>query len=456
MQSNLLIPAVTRKFVYVSGGKQVNLKSKRNPVEVAKEILKSRYPNAVVGFVAGSFNRGEETAYSDIDLIVVFEKVEFAWRESFTFADWPVEVFAHDPETLNYFFREVDGKDGVPSLMFMVLEGTSIPDNHELSFQLKSLANQVLYEKPPAWSEETIYHQRYGLTDLIDDLRAPRNSFEAHIIIGAIHEMLGNFYFRSQRIWSASRKHIPRRIIKINPTLGKEWVDVFEAAYAGNYHCLIDFTQKILKPYGGFLFNEYRRNAPANWRKPLSEQKNIYEGAVPEVPLLAEEREVTHPMLGLLRFRTAKSLDVPQLRKLLNTAYKKLLGMGLNYNATFQDDALTAKGLFDGGSVLVVENKNGIIGTMRIKEMNSIDDRKCLYLSRFAVAPEFQKSGLGTILLGLAEKIARRNEFKCMQLDTAQPAKHLVSFYESQGFQIKRPIYYDGKTYISWILEKTF
>ena len=434
----------------------MNLKSKRNPVEVAKEILKNRYPSAVVGFVAGSFNRGEETAFSDIDLVVVFEKVEFAWRESFTFCDWPVEVLAHDPETLNYFFREVDGKDGVPSLPFMVLEGTPIPDNHELIFKLKSLADQVLDEKPPEWTEETIYHQRYGLTDLIDDLRDPRNSFEAHVTIGALHEMLGNFYFRSERIWSASRKHIPRRISKINPPLGKEWIEAFEKAYAGNSNHLIELTQKILNPYGGLLFNEYRRNAPASWRKPLPEAKNTFEGIVPEVPLLAGEREVVHPKLGLLRFRTANTEDVPKLRKLLNAAYKRLLEMGLNYNATFQDDALTAKGLLDGGSVLVVENADGIIGTMRIKEMNYIDDRKCLYLSRIAVSPELQKSGLGTILLGLAEKIARRNEFKCMQLDTAQPAKHLVSFYESQGFQIKRPIYYDGKTYVSWILEKTF
>lgn len=432
------------------------MKKKKNPVEVAKEILKSRYPNAVVGFVAGSFNRGEATAYSDIDLVVVFEKVEFAWRESFIFSDWQVEVFAHDPETLNYFFYEVDGKSGVPSLPFMVLEGTPIPDNHELVFKLKSLADQLLDEKPPAWSEDTIYHQRYYLTDLIDDLRDPRNSFEAHIIIGTIHEMLGNFYFRSQRIWSATRKHIPRRISKINPTMGDEWVKTFEAAYSGDYQRLISLAEKILKPYGGFLFDQYRRNAPETWRKPLPVQKSLFDGLVPEVPLLPDEKEIIHPKLGSLQFRTAKASDIAQLRKLLNAAYKQLLNMGLNYNATFQDDALTAKGLFDGGSVIVVENAGKIIGTMRIKEMNQVDNKKCLYLSRFAVSPDLQKSGLGTLLLILAEKIARRNKFKCMQLDTAQPAKHLISFYESQGFQIKRPIYYDGKTYLSWILEKIF
>src|SRR5688572_21616157 len=76
------------------------LKNRRLPVEVAKDILQKRFPKALFGFVAGSFHRGEATTTSDIDLVIIFEKLEFAWRESFMFEDWPVEAFVHDPETL--------------------------------------------------------------------------------------------------------------------------------------------------------------------------------------------------------------------------------------------------------------------------------------------------------------------------------------------------------------------
>lgn len=243
--------------------------NKRDPVEVAKEILKDRYPTAAVAFVAGSFNRNEATVFSDIDLVVVFEKVEFAWRESLTYSDWPIEVLAHDPETLHFFFRQIDGPSGVPSLQSMVLEGTPISDRPELVDQLKSLAAQDMAGGPPQWDQETLYHQRYGLTDLIDDLRDPRNAFEAHITIAAIHETLADFYFRSQGLWSASRKHIPRRLMKVDPQFAQEWINTFEAAYAGQRQPLIDLTEKILKPHGGFLFAGYRRDAPAQWRKPL-------------------------------------------------------------------------------------------------------------------------------------------------------------------------------------------
>lgn len=242
------------------------LNQRRNPVEVSKDILKEKFPKALLAFVAGSFNRGEATSFSDIDLVIIFEKLEYAWRESFIFDRWPIEAFVHDPETLNYFFREVDGKDGVPSLPSMVSEGVLIPNNQELGLQLKLTANQLLNERPPAWSEEIIYHQRYGISDLIDDLRDPRNSLEAHIVIGSLHEMLGNFYFRTKGLWSASRKHIPRRMEKLDLEFGKRWARVFEKAYLGNYSDLITFTEEILRPFGGILFEGYRRDAPAEWR----------------------------------------------------------------------------------------------------------------------------------------------------------------------------------------------
>lgn len=432
------------------------MKQKKNPIEVAKKALKERYPTATIVFVGGSFNRNEATSFSDIDLVVIFDKLENgAWRESFTMDGWPIEAFVHDPDTLHYFFREMDARDGVPALPNMVLEGTAIPECHELSYQLKSLADEILSEKPPVWTEETIYHERYGITDLIDDLREPRNNFEAHIVIAALHEKLGNFYFRSRGLWSASRKHIPRRLLKIDPSLGQEWIQVFEGAYKGDYQNLITFTEKILQPFGGLLFNGYKRTAPAEWRLPIQRKSNDVGLSINEVPLLPEEKIFNHTTLGKLQFRTVQMADVPQLRKLLNSSYKRLLDMGLNYNATFQDDELTERGLMDpNGMVLVVERDSELIATMKLSNFNQVDSRKCLYVGRFAVRPDLQKSGLGTLLLQLAEKIAIRNGYVCMQLDTAQPATHLISYYQSQGFNIISSIYYEGKTYVSWVLEK--
>ena len=78
-------------------------------ITVTSEIRAERYPRSDVIFLAGSLVRGGGTATSDLDLVVVFERLPSAYRESFQFRQWPVEAFVHDPETLRYFSSESTG-----------------------------------------------------------------------------------------------------------------------------------------------------------------------------------------------------------------------------------------------------------------------------------------------------------------------------------------------------------
>jgi predicted nucleotidyltransferase len=91
-------------------------------LNAAHVVFSQRYPDAAVAFAAGSLVRGEGTAYSDLDLVVVYQTLPAAYRESFRFQGLPVEVFVHDPETLEYFFIEMDVASGIPALPQMVME----------------------------------------------------------------------------------------------------------------------------------------------------------------------------------------------------------------------------------------------------------------------------------------------------------------------------------------------
>jgi len=244
---------------------------KPDPFLTAEKVLKEKFPDAVLGFAAGSFVRGEETKFSDIDLVVIFKKLDSAWRESFTFDSWPVEAFVHDPETLAYFFKEVDGKDGVPSLPNMVLEGRIISDVGQLGVKLKKLAQKVLDQGPPRWTADEIYHARYQICDLIDDLRDPRNQLEAAIVSMKLEEMLGNFYFRANNQWSSSLKHIPRKLLKVNKVFGERWMKAFGDSLSGDSRDVISLTEEILKPFGGLLFDGYKREAPSKWRLSIND-----------------------------------------------------------------------------------------------------------------------------------------------------------------------------------------
>lgn len=428
--------------------------NRRSPYEISEELFKTRYQGAELVFVAGSFRRKEDTATSDIDLVVVYPKIPQAYRESFVYQGWPVEAFVHDPETLNYFFWEVDAKDGIPSLPMMVVESSAIPGDHPLVYRLKSLADHVLDQGPPLLSSDQITNLRYVIGDLLDDLKGPRTPYEAQSLIAKLHETLADFWFRAQGRWSASGKHIPRRMNKLNPDFADEWVKVFACGFQGNTTPVIALTEKVLAMYGGYVFDGYSRRAPGDWRKALPMITTDFSLSQKESGLLPQEQILIHETLGQIEVRLVRSEDIPRLRVLLNSAYKKLSDMGLNFSATFQDDESVGAGLHEGRTIVLIRKDHEIIGTMKIRNHNAIDARPALYLSRFAVRPDLQGAGLGLHLLQLAETIALREKCECLQLDTAQPAEHLIKFYTKYGFKIVRPIYYEGKTYTSWILQK--
>src|SRR5215210_651672 len=104
--------------------------SRVSPVEAARGIFGERYVGARVLFLGGSVMRGEAPPASDLDIVVVYERLPNAYRAAFVYGGWPVEAFVHDVETLAEFF-ESDRRRGVPALMSMVWEGLEVPETSE-------------------------------------------------------------------------------------------------------------------------------------------------------------------------------------------------------------------------------------------------------------------------------------------------------------------------------------
>lgn len=238
-------------------------------IAAADAIRLQRYADASIVFAAGSIVRGEGTSFSDLDLVVVFPALERAYRESFRFDGYPVEAFVHDPETLSYFFMELDRASGVPSLPQMVLEGVEIPSANDVSRELKLRAAAVIEMGPPALSSEDERRLRYSISDLVDDLREPRSNQELLGTGARLFEELANYCLRSKGLWSAKSKEIPRALQRANPELHAEYAESFEKLFEiGDARPVIRLAEEILRPAGGFLFEGYRSDAPSTWRQP--------------------------------------------------------------------------------------------------------------------------------------------------------------------------------------------
>ena len=240
-------------------------------IKITRQILDDRYPDADVIFLAGSLLRGEGTPYSDLDLVVVFEKLPHAWRESFNFHGYPVEAFVHDPETLNYFLFEPSRSSRPPSTARMVFEGIEVPGPSEISRSLKRIAADIIASGPPEFGDEDERRLRYTITNLIDDIRQPRSREELIACGAELYGALADYYFRANGQWPAVNKAIPRAFSKADPDLYSRFREGFEELFAGGQSDkAITLAEEILKRHGGFLFDGYKHEASPACRKPLS------------------------------------------------------------------------------------------------------------------------------------------------------------------------------------------
>jgi hypothetical protein len=202
---------------------------------------------------------------------VIFESLPNAYREFFRFEGFPVEVFVHDSQTLNYFFVEVDRPSGVPSLPQMVKEGIEIPDSSAFSRALKVLATSVIEMGPPALTPEDDRKLRYGITDLLDDMRDSRSYAELIATGGQLYEALADYYLRKNGLWSAKVKSIPRVLERADSDISLRYGESFETLFrCGDASAVIVFAEELLQTHGGLLFEGYRGDAPPEWRKPLT------------------------------------------------------------------------------------------------------------------------------------------------------------------------------------------
>ena len=237
-------------------------------IDVANAIRVGRYKDAAAIFAAGSLVRGEGTPFSDLDLVVVYARLPCAYRESFRFDGYPVEAFVHDPATLEYFFQEVDRPSGVPALPQMIVEGVEVGGPSNMSRDLKRRAAAVIEAGPPALDRETEQRMRYFVSDLVDDLRAPRSNDE---LIGAgarLYEQLADYHLRRRGLWSAKGKAIPRILRQADPALCDSYSDAFTALFArGDPEPVIRLAETLLGQAGGPLFDGYRADAPPAWRR---------------------------------------------------------------------------------------------------------------------------------------------------------------------------------------------
>jgi len=237
--------------------------NKSSPLQTIQTLVSERYSSAKAVFWAGSVSAGHETQTSDLDLVIIFDNVEHAYREAFIYDGWPMDVFVHDPATLEYFYNCIDFPSFVPALPNMIAYGTLITQDSEFGNNLQKQAIALLENKPQL-DNNALLNRRFHITDSLDDLKGSENTHEFIAIKYNLYQQLAEFYLLANSNFIGSGKQLARQLEKVDSIVADDFYNVFSK---DDVEAIEAFTKQILEPFGGLLWDGFKLEAPKEWRK---------------------------------------------------------------------------------------------------------------------------------------------------------------------------------------------
>lgn len=236
--------------------------SANRALAVSATLLTDRFAEAQFAFVAGSIMRGQGTVASDIDMVVVYPRLERAWRESLIAEGMPVEAFVHDRSSLEWFLQR-DVEAGRPVMINMVLEGRLVGRDVSGAEVLRATARVLLAKGPAPLEGERLKTLLYQISDHADDLRGERPPSEITAIAAQLYAKLGDLALLGRRHWTGAGKWLPRRLAEAEPEVAVRFEAAFNEAFGGRHHALLALCEAELDRHGGPVFEGYKLEAPA-------------------------------------------------------------------------------------------------------------------------------------------------------------------------------------------------
>ncbi|MGK5059639.1 nucleotidyltransferase domain-containing protein [Janthinobacterium sp. LB2P49] len=236
---------------------------------IAVRLVRERYPTAVAAIIGGSFATGRQTPSSDIDLLLLFDHVDCAWRSTIVAEGRTVELFAHDVATFTYFCKEIDAPGGTVPLARIVLEGENIAASGEHYAQLLALAQAIAAAGPPVLDTDNLQRRRYAITTALEDLVDSRHPGEALAVACQLYPALADLHLRAAGQWSGGGKHLFRRLQAFDAAIAAQLDGALRLA-AGDLpagqQAFEQVAAAVLAPVGGPLLDGFTLLAPAHWR----------------------------------------------------------------------------------------------------------------------------------------------------------------------------------------------
>ncbi len=234
------------------------------PVDVARSFLEAEFPESYVAFLAGSVVRGEATATSDLDIVIITDREEAPYRRSYVWEGWPVEALVHNEQSYLDFFAS-DLLEYEPALQVMCLEGIVLRDRDGIAARIKEEARRQVEAGPAPLTPEATDRLRYIVTDLLDDLEGSVLPDESLFIANNLAVAATRLILLHNRRWIGSGKWLLRALRDFDPVLALRLGAALRLFYQSEQkEALVTFADNVLAPVGGRLFDGYFASGKKN------------------------------------------------------------------------------------------------------------------------------------------------------------------------------------------------
>jgi hypothetical protein len=233
----------------------VKTPAREGPETAAQAFVAECFPDATVALLCGSAGRGEARAGSDLDLVIIVERSEAPYRETFRAGGWPIEAFVYTPASYRTWF-ENDVRRRRPSLPTMCAEGKVLLDQGGLAASIQDEARALLAAGPAPLGRGELAAARYRVTDLLMDLEGAGGN-ELSFIAIALVPALADLICDSHGQWRGDAKWIPRAIRAFAPPLAERLENAVTSLKGDDPQPLIALADEALDRVGGRLFEGY-------------------------------------------------------------------------------------------------------------------------------------------------------------------------------------------------------
>ncbi|MFF3645314.1 nucleotidyltransferase domain-containing protein [Streptomyces sp. NPDC002564] len=230
-------------------------------VDLARELVMERHPDARAAFLGGSVLTSRRTARSDLDVVVLLAGPPAPYRESLRFGNWPVELFVHTEDSWHGFVTPEVVQRNSP-LLWMCADGALLLDADGTGARIAETAKRLVAAGPPPVTGTALEDARYALTDLLDDFAVCTDTGERLFVVAELVRRSGELALLTHDTWLGGGKWLARRLEAVAPDLAARLDTAAQAALRGAPKGLASVVTEVLDAAGGPLWEGYRRSGP--------------------------------------------------------------------------------------------------------------------------------------------------------------------------------------------------